>query len=59
MVQKSKVIVTALLCSVVQLRAAPVTTLLVPLDAVAGAEADPVRDRLVLVDLLRVLLLHC
>ncbi len=42
---------------VVELRAAPVAALLVPLDAVASAKADPVRNRLVLVDLLGVLLL--
>ncbi len=42
---------------VVQLGAAPVAALLVPLDAVASAEADPVRHGLVLVDLLGVLLL--
>ena len=43
---------------VVQLRAAPVAALLVPLDAVASAKADPVRHGLVLVDFLGVLLLH-
>jgi hypothetical protein len=43
---------------VVQLRAAPVAALLVPLDAVTSAQTDPVRNRLVLVHLLRVLLLH-
>lgn len=40
-----------------QLGAAPVAALLVPLDAVARHEADEVRNRLVLVHLLRVLLL--
>lgn len=40
-----------------QLGAAPVAALLVPLDRVASAKADPVGNRLVLVDLLGVLLL--
>ena len=50
---------------VVELRAAPVAALLVPLDAVAGAHADPAGDGAVLLDLLGVLLLdgkradHC
>jgi hypothetical protein len=43
---------------VVQLGATPVTALLVPLDRVASTQADPVGDRLVLVELLRVLLLN-
>eukprot|EP01084_Bolivina_argentea_P286913 492265_1 len=42
---------------VVKLGAAPVAALLVPLDAVAGAKADPVGNRLVLLELLTVLLL--
>jgi hypothetical protein len=42
---------------VVELGAAPVAALLVPLDRVASAQADPVGDRLVLVELLGVLLL--
>ncbi|KAG8346296.1 hypothetical protein TRVL_02871 [Trypanosoma vivax] len=45
--------------SVVELRATPVAALLVPLDAVAGAQADPVGDRPVLLQLLGVLLLDC
>ncbi|RNF01188.1 hypothetical protein TraAM80_07157 [Trypanosoma rangeli] len=43
----------------VKLGAAPVTALLVPLDAVARAKANPVRHRPVLVQLLRILLLDC
>jgi hypothetical protein len=42
----------------VQLGATPVTALLVPLDRVASTQADPVGDRLVLVELLSVLLLN-
>lgn len=42
---------------VVKLRAAPVAALLVPLDAVASTEADPVRGRLILLQLLGILLL--
>ena len=42
---------------VVELGAAPVAALLVPLDAVSGAEADPVGNGLVLLELLTVLLL--
>ena len=49
---------SACTCLVVQLRAAPVAALLVPLDAVASAKTNPVRHGLVLVDLLGVLLLH-
>jgi hypothetical protein len=41
----------------VELGAAPVAALLVPLDRVASAQADPVGDWLVLVELLGVLLL--
>jgi hypothetical protein len=44
-------------CLVVQFRAAPVTALLVPADAVTSTHADPEGNRLVLVDLLRVFLL--
>lgn len=43
---------------VVELRAAPVAALLVPLDAVTGAKTNPVWGSLILVKLLRVLLLH-
>ena len=43
---------------VVELGAAPVAALLVPLDAVASAHADPARNGAVLVDLLGVLHLH-
>jgi hypothetical protein len=43
---------------VVELGAAPVAALLIPLDAVTSAQTDPVRNRFVLVDLLGVLLLH-
>jgi hypothetical protein len=44
-------------CLVVELGAAPVAALLVPLDAVAGAHADPSGNGAVLVELLSVLLL--
>ena len=40
-----------------ELGAAPVTALLVPADTVAGLHAEPVGNRLVLVQLLGVLLL--
>ena len=55
--EKLKYALVFAFCLVVELCAAPVAALLVPLDAVASAHADPSGDGTVLVELLGVLLL--